>query len=485
MKYETGINLTQGYLTLPKTMHSLLRPNHIKNPELVLLNESLSETLNIEPSFLKSDQGVRFLTGQTDEFGVLSAQAYAGHQYGHFTILGDGRAMLLGEQNTQNGILYDLQLKGSGKTPYSRRGDGKATLYSMLREYLISEAMYALGIPTTRMLSVIKTNEFVQREDLKQGGILCRVASSHIRVGTFEYANAAGGKPVVKELADYAIQRHFPELVSSKSKYKDFLQSVIKKQASLIARWQSIGFVHGVMNTDNMTISGETIDYGPCAFLDDYQPHISFSSIDQNGRYAYNQQPFIGSWNLSKFAETLLPLLSDDIQEAVVMANQELEQYRDYFTTAYYSLMAKKIGIIEPTEDEKVLIDELLQMMEQHPSDYTNTFRLLTLDEYSKLPFFKTDEWVQWFQRWTKSLGVRQMEVHKRMELMEHNNPVVIPRNVLVEEALEKASRYDDYSLFNEVLEQLMDPYNYRKTYDDKFIEPIPSTQRFVTYCGT
>ncbi len=485
MEKNNNMKMKKTYMYLDKRMYSVLEPKTLKHPETVKLNESLCKELEMDSTFLQGEEGVRFLSGTTNTHGPLFAQAYAGHQYGHFTNLGDGRAMILGEVETKDGKLVDLQLKGSGMTPYSRRGDGKATLYSVLREYLISEAMHSLGIPTTRSLSVVKTNELIQRTELEKGGILCRTASSHIRVGTFQYAKALQDDKLIKELSDYTINRHYKNLIDAEKKYKLFLREVIKQQAILIAKWQSIGFIHGVMNTDNMTISGETIDYGPCAFMNEYKPSTVFSSIDQNGRYAYKEQPFIGSWNLARFAETILTLLDDDPKKAIDIANEELQKYGDYFKAEYYRIMARKVGIEDPLDEEKLLIDDLLILMEKHKSDYTNTFRLLTLDDYQSLPFYSTNEWKIWFQKWTRFLGTRQVGVTKRVKLMEESNPVIIPRNLLVEEALKKASKEDDYTLFNELLEKLKHPYDYVKQHDSKYVNPQFSSKPYITYCGT
>ncbi len=484
MNDSYGLDLVQSYLTLHKHMYTIQKPRNRNKEELVLLNKELATELNIDIDFLASPKGLEFLSGSTTEYGPLFSQAYAGHQYGHFTLLGDGRALMLGEQMTNEGLI-DLQLKGSGKTPYSRGGDGNATLYSMLREYLISEAMNSQGIPSTRSLALLKTNETIQRQKKMDGAILVRTAKSHIRVGTFEYARTYGGIKQVRELANYTINRHFSHLKDSNNKYQEFLGEVIIKQAKLLAKWQTVGFVHGVMNTDNMSISGETIDYGPCVFLDTYTPSRSFSSIDREGRYSYQNQPQVASWNLARFAETLLDLLSDDTEIAVKIANKELLKFRTHFITEYYSLMAKKIGIIDPIEEEKALIDNLLNIMEKHKADYTNTFRLLTLDEYHKLPFFNSEEWKSWFQAWTRQLGNRSMDVNERIQLMEQSNPFIIPRNMVVEEALLKATEQNDYTLFYELLLHLKTPFSYHTNISNSFIEPKLSTEEYVTYCGT
>lgn len=484
MSDKNIIKLHQEYLRLSDKMYSLITPYQPIESEIVLLNRQLINELDLEEVFLKSKKGVQFLSGNTDEFGPLYSQAYAGHQYGYYTRLGDGRAVILGEVLGKDKRLYDLQLKGSGKTPYSRRGDGKATLYSMLREYLISEAMYYLDIPTTRSLAVLDTNESIIRIKPSKGGILCRVAASHIRVGTFQYAREIGGKEVVKELADFAINRHYPNIEAKQDRYRLFLRNVIKQQASLIAKWQSIGFVHGVMNTDNMTISGETIDYGPCAFLDQFTPSKSFSSIDSNGRYAYNQQPYIGSWNLARLAETLLDLLSSDSETAVEIANEELKEYQKYYETYWNRYMALKIGIENPTTEEVELVKQLLILMEKYNADFTNTFAHLTLDDYKNISFYDTDEFTAWFQSWTRQLGYRQVSVEKRVKVMEKANPRIIPRNHLVEEALAEASNHNKYTKINELLEKLKDPFNYRVTHSEKFLSP-GNDKDYVTYCGT
>lgn len=481
---KKDIELSQSYLTLPSELHSIIKPYNNHSTSIELLNENLIDDLGLNKEFLSSEDGVLFLSGSTDKYGTLFSQSYAGHQYGHFTNLGDGRAVLLGEVLKDN-KLYDIQLKGSGRTPYSRSGDGKATLYSMLREYLISEAMYHLGVPTTRSLAVLNTNELIPRMNPEKGGILVRVASSHIRVGTFEYARANGKTELLKELLDYSIERHYKHLHNKKDKYQQFLREVVKNQAILISKWQSLGFVHGVMNTDNMTISGETIDYGPCAFLDIFDPSISFSSIDNQGRYSYKNQPFIGSWNLARFAESILLLLDKDMSKAIDKANSELEKYQTYFEESYYDLFGKKLGMISIAKDERYLIDEILLIMEKYNADFTNTFRLLTLDKYEELPFFETEDFTLWFQKWTRQLGYRQLDPKERITLMEKHNPVLIPRNELVEEALVSASKENDYSLFIQLFDKLSDPYNYQVVHDLLFIEPINKTKQFVTYCGT
>lgn len=329
-KIDIGWNFENSYAHLPESMFTRIKPTPVRKPELVILNEPLATTLGLNSTALHSKEGVQNLAGNEVPEGTVSlAQAYAGHQFGHFTMLGDGRAALIGEQITPQGERVDIQLKGAGRTPYSRGGDGRAGLGPMLREYIISEAMHGLGIPTTRSLAVVTTGETIIRETEQPGAILTRVAASHLRVGTFQYVAAWGTVEDVRTLADYTLQRHYPEAVSQENRYLFLLREVIGRQAELIAKWQLVGFIHGVMNTDNMALSGETIDYGPCAFMDVYHPETVFSSIDQQGRYAYGNQPGIASWNLARFAETLLPLLADDQEQAILLAEEEIADFKE------------------------------------------------------------------------------------------------------------------------------------------------------------
>jgi uncharacterized protein YdiU (UPF0061 family) len=481
---DKKLQLERTYLTLDNKMHSIIDTYDNKNSDIALFNKDLSKELGLDFDYLNSKEGINVLSGSSNINGTLYAQAYGGHQYGHFSMLGDGRAVLLGEYVTPNNHRFDLQLKGSGRTPYSRRGDGKAALYSMLREYLISEAMNGLLIPTTRSLAVLKTNEEVTRMKQEPGGILVRVASSHIRVGTFEYARVYGGKELVKELADYTIKRHFPSIENNDDKYQKLLFEVVKRQAELISTWQSVGFIHGVMNTDNMLISGETIDYGPCAFMNTYNPKTVFSSIDQEGRYAYQNQPYIGSWNLSRFAESILELLDEDNVKAVDKANGELKKYADIYKKTWLNKMGRKLGIKNATEEDKVVVDELLLIMDKYNADFTNTFASLSRNRFEDIVFYETAEWVEWFKKWTRSLGYRQTNLEERMDIMKSSNPVIIPRNSIVEKALIDASSSDDYNLFNELLNLVKDPYNYTVKLTEKFTQSADEPD-YKTYCGT
>lgn len=483
---ETGWNLENTYATLPDVFFSSITSNPVPTPKLVILNGSLAESLGLDGDALKTEAGVEVLAGnQTVEGGLPLAQAYAGHQFGNFTMLGDGRALLHGEQITPQGERFDIQLKGSGRTPYSRGGDGRATLGPMLREHIISEAMYALGIPTTRSLAVVTTGEQVSRETDLPGAIMTRVAASHLRVGTFEYALRFGADEDLKALADYTIQRHFPEIEKNEQRYLSLLRKVIKRQAALIAKWQLVGFIHGVMNTDNMAISGETIDYGPCAFMNVYNPKTVFSSIDRQGRYAYGNQPPIGGWNLARLAETLVPLLHENPEEAVKIAQDEMVKYEDLYRSNWLQGMRAKIGIVKEEDEDEALIVDLLRMMEEHDADYTNTFRALTFDNYQEEVLFDTPAFVKWKERWHERLAIQQDTKDATHKLMKNSNPAVIPRNHRVEEALEAAVTNGDYSVMEKLLAVLEKPYAHTPEQEEYASLPAKSDRYYQTFCGT
>ncbi len=482
---ESGLNFDNSYFKLHNLMYSKIVPSNKYKSSIAVLNTKLAEELGISVEFLESEKGKLLLSGSTGSgYNDSFAQAYSGHQFGYLSSLGDGRALVLGEHVTKEGIRYDLQLKGSGVTPYSRRGDGKATLYSMLREHIISEAMFALNIPTTRSLAVLKTNELIMREKLSQGSVLARVARSHIRVGTFTHARA-NGLDVVSELADYTINRHYSHLNNKPDKYVEFLIEVIKNQASLIAKWQSVGFIHGVMNTDNMLISGETIDYGPCAFMDVYDPNVVFSSIDVNKRYAYGNQPYIGSWNLARFTESILHLLSENQEEAIKIANDELSKYQDEYSKSWVKNMDLKIGILKPKARDKELIQELLDLMELHGEDFTNTFRKLSLSKSSKIILNNSKGFTKWIVKWQRRLIEDNVSIEDATKIMKKHNPVIIPRNSIIEEALIKASKEDDFSMFNELLNSLYEPFNYGYNHKEKYINVKNNDEKYTTHCGT
>lgn len=482
---EIGWNFDNSYARLPKSFFSILSLAPVSSPELIVLNHPLAKSLGLNLQVLESSEGIEVFAGNKIPQGALPlAQAYAGHQFGHFTMLGDGRALLLGEQITPKKERFDIQLKGSGRTPYSRGGDGRAALGPMLREYIISEAMYGLGIPTTRSLAVVTTGDLIFRETALPGAILTRVASSHIRVGTFEYVSRWGSVEHLKTLADYTLQRHFPGYDAAENPYLFLLQEVIKRQALLIAKWQLVGFIHGVMNTDNMTISGETIDYGPCAFMDSYDPETVFSSIDHYGRYAYKNQPIMAQWNLMRFAETLLPLLHQDEDQAIKIAEDSVSQFTDLYHCNWIAGMKAKLGIFNGEPEDEVLIQELLDIMEKYSADYTNTFRALTFDKLRDTEFFSTEEFTQWNKRWQTRLERQQESKESFHELMRNNNPALIPRNHRVEEAL-KAAAKEDYSVMENLVEGLLSPYAHLPEQDKYAKLPPPSDQPYRTFCGT
>ena len=482
---QTGFNFDNSYINLPKEFYSHVNLKPVKLPKLVILNNNLASSLGLSLELLKSPKGISILSGNTKaDDGAYISQAYAGHQFGHFTMLGDGRALLIGEQVTPSNQRFDIQLKGSGRTPYSRGGDGRAVLGPMLREYIISEAMHGLKIPTTRSLSVISTGEDVYREEIKQGAILTRVASSHIRFGTFEFASYFLDKDKLKQLADYTIKRHFPFISDEQNKYVSLLEEVIKLQASLVAKWQCVGFIHGVLNTDNMSICGETIDYGPCAFMDTYDPKTVFSSIDTEGRYSYQNQIAMISWNLCRFAETLLPLISDDEDKAINIAQDCLAKFTDLAISNLISGMCSKIGIFEPDSNDESLLNELLNMMKKYKEDYTNTFLALTFKDFPKSGMFVTDEFSVWYKKYQdriKSQGKSKEEV---FNLMKNSNPAVIPRNHRVEEAL-AAAENGDFSVMNNLLKALANPFEH-SDFQKEYSKPAPKSQcDYKTYCGT
>lgn len=481
----TGWNFDNSYARLPNSFFANVELNPVRAPKLIKLNHSLAEDLGLNIEELQSEKGVAILAGNTAPEGSQPiAQAYAGHQFGHFTMLGDGRALLYGEQITPTDERFDIQLKGSGRTPFSRGGDGRAALGPMLREYIISEAMHALGIPSTRSLAVVATGNTILRETDLPGAILTRVASSHIRVGTFQYVANMGRFENLQTLANYAIVRHYSDITYTDNQYLDFLQEVIKRQASLIAKWQLVGFIHGVMNTDNMTISGETIDYGPCAFMDTYDPATVFSSIDTHGRYAYGNQPLIGGWNLARFAESLIPLLHEDEDQAVELAQHEISKYMGLYEGYWLAGMRSKLGLFDEEEEDKSLIDELLKLMQENRADYTNTFRALTLNELVGNPLFGKEEFKQWFEKWQQRLSRQQQSKEEATQLMKSNNPSVIPRNHRVEEALDAAMN-GDFNVMEQLLKVLSNPYSYSEEQTDYCKLPEQSNIPYRTFCGT
>ena len=482
-----GWRFDNSYARLPSLFFSRLKPEPVPSPALVILNEALAAELGLDAQALCAAEGVQVFAGNALPPGAEPlAQAYAGHQFGYFTMLGDGRAILLGEHLAPDGRRFDIQLKGSGRTPYSRGGDGRAVLGPMLREYIISEAMHGLGIPTTRSLAVVTTGEEVLRETLLPGAVLTRVAASHLRVGTFQFAAVWGSTDQLRTLADYALRRHFPEIdPEDPGRFLQLLEAVIERQAALVARWQLVGFVHGVMNTDNMTISGETIDYGPCAFMDGYDPATVFSSIDTEGRYAYGNQPRVAGWNLTRFAEALLPLLDTDKEKALEKAREAVGKFPAAFTRYWLEGMRRKLGLSTEEEGDGALIDELLRLMQEHKADFTNTFRALTLGRPDLVPMTGAEGWQAWHARWQVRLDRQPSGREAARQLMKGSNPAIIPRNHRVEEALTAAVDRGDLGVLKRLLAVLEDPYAYSPDQEHYAALPPPSSQPYRTFCGT
>ena len=472
------------YSKLPDSFKEEISPIPVKDPELVILNKKLSKLLNLDFSNLDNKKISELFSGNSLPPGSNSiAQAYAGHQFGHFTMLGDGRAVLIGEHLSEKKERYDIQFKGSGKTAFSRNGDGRAALGPMLREYVISEAMHNLGIPTTRSLAVVKTGEDVIRETTLHGAILTRVALSHIRVGTFQYIAAREKKDELEILFNYVIKRHYPSIQNSQNKALDLLRMVMEKQIDLVVNWMRVGFIHGVMNTDNMSISGETIDYGPCAFMDTYDPKTVFSSIDQMGRYAYCNQPVITKWNLSRFAECLIPLIDKDQKKSITIATEIINSFEKKYEEKWLNMMRDKLGLFGVDEKDKYLILDLLTWMHQEKMDYTNTFCHLMNFEVANKENFKKDDFENWKKRWQERLKIYNNTPEKYLKLMRSVNPLVIPRNHKVEEVLNEANN-GNIEPFNKFLEILNNPYLEQKDTID-YQMPIYSNEKYQTFCGT
>jgi len=475
-------NWDTTYLNVNPQLFTHIQPTKVDSPRILLFNTSLAEELGV--SNLSEEQIQQELSGNRIPLGVNSlAQAYAGHQFGHFNILGDGRAILLGEHLTPTGNRFDIQLKGAGRTPYSRNGDGRATVSAMLREYLISEAMHGLGIPTTRSLAVVGTGDEVYRENVSEGAVLTRVAASHIRVGTFQYAAKFLPKEELREFCDYVIQRHYPDLANEDNPPLAFLRKVQDKQINLIVDWMRVGFIHGVMNTDNMSIPGETIDYGPCAFMNAYNPATVFSSIDRNSRYAYGNQPSIAQWNIACLASALIPIIHEDKEEAVKLCQEIINEFPEIYEKRWATMMCRKLGIIEEQEGDAGLIKELLYWMEANQADYTNTFLQLTKTKEEQIGIYAQSDFQTWFSRWQERIAVYPwVEVQK---LLDKFNPKFIPRNHLVEDALQKAANLNDFRLFHELLKVLQNPYILQQGYERFQEVPKNVDEGYQTYCGT
>ncbi|MDC1485517.1 YdiU family protein [Pelagibacteraceae bacterium] len=480
-----GWRFDNTYSKLPESFISETSPVKIKSPELIILNDSLSNELGLNFSSIhKEDLSKLFSGNLLPEGSKTISQAYAGHQFGHFTMLGDGRAVLIGEHLSKNNERFDIQFKGSGITAFSRNGDGKAALGPMLREYIISEAMHSLEIPTTRSLAVVKTNEDVVREDILQGAILTRVATSHLRVGTFQYIAARQKGNELKILFDYTINRHYPNIKKDKNQALELLKITIEKQINLVINWMRVGFIHGVMNTDNMAISGETIDYGPCAFMDIYDPQTVFSSIDQMGRYAYFNQPSITKWNLARFAECLIPLIDNDKDKAIKIVTEIINSFEKNYESKWLNMMRDKLGLFGEDTKDQVLILDLLTWMHHNKADYTNTFCHLMNIKIQNDKIYNDENFLIWKKKWQERLLLNNDIPEKSLRLMRSANPLVIPRNHKVEEALEAANN-NNLTVVKKLINVLKKPYE-DQTKIDNYQLPAPlSDQKYKTFCGT
>ena len=481
----SGFNFDNTYIHLPKAFYTELSPVPVRKPEVVIFNAPLATDMGLDFSGISTDIKAALFSGNImPEGSEPLAQAYAGHQFGHFTMLGDGRAIVWGEHITPSGQRLDIQFKGSGPTPYSRGADGRAVLGPMLREYIISEAMHALNIPTTRSLAVVTNGEKVYRETGLPGAILTRIASSHIRVGTFEYAALQQDKGIIQTLVDYTIDRHYPWIKEEHNKTLSLLKAVIEKQADLITHWMRVGFIHGVMNTDNMTLSGETIDYGPCAFMDAYDPRTVFSSIDHMGRYAYANQPDIAQWNLARLAETMLPLLDDEIEKAADTTEEAVNGFGALYKDKWLSMMRAKLGLFGARAEDESLITDLLDWMQRAGADYTNTFRHLTEEKPPQGKPYNDKTFKEWYTRWQAQLAKNTKPLKSSLSLMRANNPAVIPRNQKVEQVLGAATN-GDLKPLKDLLTALQEPYKNRSDLKPYQSPPKQDERVYQTFCGT
>ncbi|MBA6413425.1 YdiU family protein [Parahaliea sp. F7430] len=483
-----------SYAHLPNVFFSSLSPTAVTKPSLIRVNEALATELGIDPNWLASDEALAILAGnRVPEGAEPIAAVYAGHQFGHFNPqLGDGRAILLGEMLSSEGRRFDIQLKGSGPTPYSRGGDGRSPLGPVLREYLISEAMHTLGVPTSRALAAVASGDTVMRDSPLPGAILTRVASSHIRIGSFEYFAARKDYQALETLTRYTLERHYPDRLHSDNPALALLEGVIERQARLISSWQLLGFIHGVMNTDNMLLCGETIDYGPCAFMDSFNPETVFSSIDHHGRYAYHQQPAIAHWNLAVLAQCLLPLLHDNQDQAVELAQAAVDTFPEHFQAAHLAGLQKKLGLSETRPEDQQLVADLFELMSKHGVDFTLFFRHLadlaapqsTSSKVSEL-FTLPASFLPWLQRWQARCELDKCGAAERQQSMYRANPVYIPRNHLVEELINSATFDNDFKPFHRLVERLAKPFEFEPQ-DSRYALP-PAANEVVqrTFCGT
>jgi uncharacterized protein YdiU (UPF0061 family) len=494
------IPFTNEYATLGDTFYVKTRPTPVAAPALIEFNKALAEDMGLSADELNTQEGVNIFAGNVVPAGADPlAMAYAGHQFGNFVPqLGDGRAILLGDMTGPDGVSLGIQLKGSGRTFYSRNGDGRAALGPVLREYLVSEAMAKLGVPTTRALAAVTTGEEVARERLLPGGIITRVASSFVRVGSFEYFSARKDLESIRTLADYVIERNYPQLRESGQPYVDLLQAVVDGQAALITSWMQLGFIHGVMNTDNMSIACETIDYGPCAFMDTYAHDQVYSAIDRNGRYAYGNQPSIGLWNLTRLAETLLPLLAENSDAAVELAQDVLKTYAETFQQAWLTAMRAKCGLLNvagasKSESDKALIEDLLNLMAANNADFTLVFHYLSQltaqtsgkDDDMRRLFDEPAQCDDWLVKWRERAGEDGLTDAVRQASMQSVNPVYIPRNHQIEAAIRAAEDQGDFSVFHVLHAVLQRPFTPQAGKDRYLLPPEPDEVVSQTFCGT
>ncbi len=483
---QTGWNFHNSYTKLPEILFTRMSPAKVPSPQVVKFNEKLAKELNLPLSVKNQQELANIWSGNILPPGTDPiAQAYSGHQFGYYTVLGDGRAIVVGEHIDSKGNRFDIQFKGSGQTPYSRRGDGKATLSSMLREFLISEAMYTLGIPSSRSLAVVETGEKVERETMHRGAVLTRVASSHIRVGTFEYAREFLSPPEFTRFTEYVIQRHCPHAKNTEIPALEMLKTVMERQASLVSHWMRVGFIHGVMNTDNTGIAGETFDYGPCAFMNTFDPDTVFSSIDHYGRYAFGNQPAVMHWNLGVLAGSLLPLIHADEQTAVGLVKETLDRFPELFEEKWTDMMRTKLGLEQQEAGDKQLAEQLLHWMHQNRADYTNTFLLLKQSVLNGTNVSNDPEYLKWHERWTERRKKEGSNPELTAARMQSANPIVIPRNHLVEQVLTAAAFENNMLPFNELMDTLSRPYQDNQDIK-RFQEPPPGNDaHYKTYCGT
>ncbi len=486
-----------SYVELGRDFYQSIKPTPVHSPELIIYNQELADELGLEDTVLNASADVSVFAGNEVPDGADPlAMAYSGHQFGHFNPqLGDGRAILLGQIKSSSGRSFDIHMKGTGQTAFSRNGDGRAALGPVLREYLVSEAMARLGVPTTRALAAVTTGEEVIRERLLPGGIITRVAASFVRIGTFEYFLARRDKAGLTQLADYMIEHHYPDLKQAENRYLALLDAIIDGQAALIAQWMQIGFIHGVMNTDNMSIACETIDYGPCAFMDHFAHDRVFSSIDHHGRYAYNNQPHIGLWNLSRFAECLLPLIDEDQNTAVEVAQDHLEGFISAYQNYWLTGMRAKLGLASALDGDRGLIEDLFSIMASNNADFTSTFYRLTAmdltdsnDNAILALFDDVDDaksFMQWLDRWRQRLNLEASDDDERKAMMRAVNPVYIPRNHLIEEAIRAAEDHADFSVFHALHDVLQQPYDFQPGKETFMQPPQPHQVVQQTFCGT